>query len=164
MLGPRFGKQMGAVVGKINGFGEAEIKTIEQEGRINISLNEKNIILDLNEVEITSKDIEGWLVAHGNGMTVALDISLTEDLINEGIARELVNRIQNIRKEAGLEVTDKINISFLADEDLKEKIDKNSSYICAETLGVSIDFPQELKQGTEVVFDNIKTQITIKKI
>ncbi|MEK9604207.1 MAG: isoleucine--tRNA ligase [Flavobacteriaceae bacterium] len=164
VLGPRFGKQMGAVVGKINGFGEAEIKTIEQEGRINISLNEKNIILDLNEVEITSKDIEGWLVAHGNGMTVALDISLTEDLINEGIARELVNRIQNIRKEAGLEVTDKINISFLADEDLKEKIDKNSSYICAETLGVSIDFPQELKQGTEVVFDNIKTQITIKKI
>lgn len=164
VLGPRFGKQMGAVVEKINGFGEAEIKTIEQEGKINIRLNEKNIILDLNEVEITSKDIEGWLVAHGNGVTVALDISLTENLINEGIARELVNRIQNIRKEAGLEVTDKIKISFLADKDLKEKIDKNSSYICAETLGVSIDFPQELEEGTEVVFDNIKTQLTIKKI
>ena len=134
MLGPRFGKEMGTVVAKINGFGEAEIKTLEQEGEINIRLNEKNIILDLNEVEITSKDIEGWLVAHGNGLTVALDISLTEELIDEGIARELVNRIQNIRKEAGLEVTDKIDISFLADEVLKEKIEKNSKYICSETL------------------------------
>ena len=164
VLGPRFGKEMGVVVGKINAFGEDEIKILEQEGKINISFNEKNIILDLSEVEITSKDIEGWLVAHGNGLTVALDISMTEELIDEGIARELVNRIQNIRKDAGLEVTDKINISFLASDELKEKIDKNSDYICSETLGGEIDFPLEMNKGTEVVFDNIKTQITIKKI
>ena len=79
-------------------------------------------------------------------------------------ARELVNRIQNIRKDAGLEVTDKINISFLASDELKEKIDKNSDYICSETQGGKIDFPLEMNKGTEVVFDNIKTQITIKKI
>ena len=164
VLGPRFGKEMGVVVGKINAFGEDEIKILEQEGKINISFNEKNIILDLSEVEISSKDIEGWLVAHGNGLTVALDISMTEELIDEGIARELVNRIQNIRKDAGLEVTDKINISFLASDELKEKIDKNSDYICSETLGGKIDFPLEMNKGTEVVFDNIKTQITIKKI
>ena len=164
VLGPRFGKDMGKVVGKINAFGEAEIRTLEKEGKINIPLNEKNIILDLSEVEITSKDIEGWLVAHGNGLTVALDISLTEDLINEGIARELVNRIQNIRKDAGLEVTDKIDISFLADDDLKERIENNSAYIRSETLGEKIDFPTEISNGTEVVFDNIKTKITIKKI
>ncbi|MBT3444437.1 MAG: isoleucine--tRNA ligase [Flavobacteriaceae bacterium] len=164
VLGPRFGKEMGVVVGKINAFGEDEIKILEQEGKINISFNEKNIILDLSEVEITSKDIEGWLVAHGNGLTVALDISMTEELIDEGIARELVNRIQNIRKDAGLEVTDKINISFLASDELKEKIDKNSDYICSETQGGKIDFPLEMNKGTEVVFDNIKTQITIKKI
>ncbi len=164
VLGPRFGKEMGVVVGKINAFGEDEIKILEQEGKINISFNEKNIILDLSEVEITSKDIEGWLVAHGNELTVALDISMTEELIDEGIARELVNRIQNIRKDAGLEVTDKINISFLASDELKEKIDKNSDYICSETLGGKIDFPLEMNKGTEVVFDNIKTQITIKKI
>jgi isoleucyl-tRNA synthetase len=115
-------------------------------------------------VEITSKDIEGWLVAHGNGLTVALDISLTEDLINEGIARELVNRIQNIRKDVGLEVTDKIDISFLADDDLKERIENNSAYIRSETLGEKIDFPLQINNGTEVVFDNIKTKITIKKI
>jgi isoleucyl-tRNA synthetase len=164
VLGPRFGKDMGAVVSKINAFGETEIKTIEQEGKINIPFNEKNIILDLSEVEITSKDIEGWLVAHGNGLTVALDISLTEDLINEGIARELVNRIQNIRKDAGLEVTDKIDISFLADDDLKERIENNSAYIRSETLGEEIHFPQVMTDGTEIVFDDIKTQITIKKI
>ena len=164
VLGPRFGKDMGAVVSKINAFGETEIKTLEQEGKINIPFNEKNIILDLSEVEITSKDIEGWLVAHGNGLTVALDISLTEDLINEGIARELVNRIQNIRKDAGLEVTDKIDISFLADDDLKERIEKYSAYIRSETLGEKIHFPQVMTDGTEIVFDDIKIQITIKKI
>ena len=164
VLGPRFGKDMGAVVSKINAFGETEIKTLEQYGKINIPFNEKNIILDLSEVEITSKDIEGWLVAHGNGLTVALDISLTEDLINEGIARELVNRIQNIRKDAGLEVTDKIDISFLADDDLKERIENNSAYICSETLGGDIHFPKVMNDGTEIVFDDIKTQITIKKI
>lgn len=164
VLGPRFGKEMGAVVAKINAFTDNDIKILEQQGQINIILNEKNVILDLSEVEITSKDIEGWLVAHGNGQTVALDVSLTEELIDEGIARELVNRIQNIRKDAGLEVTDRINISFLADPDLKQKIEKNSRYICSETLGEKIDFPQEMEAGTEVEFDDIKTQITINKI
>ena len=164
LLGPRFGKDMGQVVNKINAFGEEEIKTLEREKKINIRLNEKNLILELSEVEITSKDIEGWLVAHGNGLTVAIDITLTEDLINEGIARELVNRIQNIRKDTGLEVTDKINISFLADDDLKERIKNNIAYIRSETLGEKIDFLEKMNHGTEVVFDNIKTQITIKKI
>ena len=89
---------------------------------------------------------------------------MTEDLKDEGIARELVNRIQNIRKDSGLEVTDKIYISFLADESLKEKIHKNRKYICSETLGEKINFPNKMNRGTEVIFDNIKTQITIKKI
>jgi len=163
-LGPRFGKDVAQVVGKINAFGDAEIKTLERDQKININLNEKNIILELNEVEITSKDIEGWLVAHGNGLTVALDITLNEDLVNEGIARELVNRIQNIRKDAGLGITDKIDISFLANTDLKERIENNIAYIRSETLGEKIDFLEKMNDGTEVVFDNIKTQITIKRI
>ena len=163
-LGPRFGKDVAQVVDKINAFGDAEIKTLERDQKININLNEKNIILELNEVEITSKDIEGWLVAHGNGLTVALDITLNEDLVNEGIARELVNRIQNIRKDAGLGITDKIDISFLANADLKERIENNIAYIRSETLGEKIDFLEKMNDGTEVVFDNIKTQITIKRI
>ena len=164
VLGPRFGKDVGQVVAIINAFGDAEIKILEQDQKININLNEKNIILELSDVEITSKDIEGWLVAHGNGLTVALDITLNEDLINEGIARELVNRIQNIRKDSGLEVTDKIEISFLANTDLKQRIENNITYILTETLGEKIDFPEKMNDGTEVAFDNIKTQITIKKI
>ncbi len=163
-LGPKFGKEMGNVVAKINTFTPNEIKTLEDQGKISISLNEKNINLELNEVEISSKDIEGWLVAHGNGLTVALDISLTEDLIDEGIARELVNRIQNIRKDNGLEVTDRIDITFVADESLKQKIDKNIEYICSETLGEKIHFMEKMEYGTEVAFDDIKTRITIKKI
>jgi isoleucyl-tRNA synthetase len=164
LLGPRFGKEMGRVVAIINSFGEKEIKTLEETGKINISLNEKKINLELGEVEISSKDIEGWGVAHGNGITVALDVSLTEDLIDEGIARELVNRIQNIRKEAGLAVTDRIIITFLADPSLKEKINKNNAYICSETLAENIEFNDDLEDGNEVVFDLIKAQITIKKI
>ena len=164
LLGPRFGKERGRVVGIINSFGEKEIKTLEETGKINISLNEKKINLELGEVEISSKDIEGWGVAHGNGITVALDVSLTEDLIDEGIARELVNRIQNIRKEAGLAVTDRIIITFLADPSLKEKINKNNAYICSETLAENIEFNDDLEDGNEVVFDLIKAQITIKKI
>ena len=163
-LGPKFGKEMASVVSIINGFNPSEIKTLEDVGEISIKLNEKNIILDLSEVEIFSKDIEGWLVAKGNGLTVALDISLTEDLLNEGIARELVNRIQNIRKDIGLEVTDKIEISFLAENSLKEKIEKNRKYICSETLGEKISFIEKMESGTEVFFDDIKTRITIKKI
>ena len=164
LLGPRFGKEIGKVVAIINSFGEKEIKTLEETGKINISLNEKKINLELGEVEISSKDIEGWGVAHGNGITVALDVSLTEDLIDEGIARELVNRIQNIRKEAGLAVTDRIIITFLADPSLKEKINKNNAYICSETLAENIEFNDDLEDGNEVVFDLIKAQITIKKI
>jgi isoleucyl-tRNA synthetase len=163
-LGPKFGKEMASVVSIINGFNPSEIKALEDVGEISIKLNEKNIILDLSEVEVFSKDIEGWLVAKGNGLTVALDISLTEDLLNEGIARELVNRIQNIRKDIGLEVTDKIEISFLAENSLKEKIEKNNKYICSETLGEKISFFEKMESGTEVFFDDIKTRITIKKI
>ena len=128
-------KDIGQVVAIINAFGDAEIKILEQDQKININLNEKNIILELSDVEITSKDIEIWLVAHGNGLTVALDITLNEDLINEGIARELVNASKNIRKDSGLEVTDKIEISFLANTDLKQRIENNITYMLTETLG-----------------------------
>ena len=131
---------------------------------MSLFVNKKNIILDISDVEISSKDIEGWLVAHGNGLTVALDISLTETLIDEGIARELVNRIQNIRKDSGFAVTDKINISFSADEGLKEKIINHRDYILSETLGENLDFQESLDSENEVIFENMKTLITIKNI
>src|SRR5690606_1308546 len=97
-LGPRFGKDMKAVGAAIPGFDQKQIAALEKDGEITVSINEKNTTLALDDVIITSQDIEGWLVANANGVTVALDVTITPDLKNEGIARELVNRIQNIRK------------------------------------------------------------------
>ena len=137
---------------------------MENKGESTFKIDNTDVIIYLDDVEINYKDIEGLSVASGNGITIALDLKLNDSLINEGIARELVNRIQNIRKDAGLGITDKIDISFLANADLKEKIENNITYIRSETLGEKIDFLEKMNDGTEVVFDNIKTQITIKRI
>jgi isoleucyl-tRNA synthetase len=117
----------------------------------------------LEEVEISSQDIEGWLVANSNGITVALDISISEELRQEGIARELVNRIQNIRKDSGFEVTDKIKVQLKRNGDLEEAILKNETYIKSETLTDSLVFVDDLENGIEIEFDEIKTRIVINK-
>ncbi|MCW8979742.1 MAG: class I tRNA ligase family protein, partial [Altibacter sp.] len=109
-LGPRFGPDMKMVAQAITNFGQEEIIILEKEGEISLSVNEKNITLTLDDVVIRSQDIEGWLVANANGITVALDVTITPDLRNEGIARELVNRIQNMRKDSGFEVTDRVDV------------------------------------------------------
>jgi isoleucyl-tRNA synthetase len=109
-LGPRFGKDLKSVVQVISQLNTEQINLFEEKGQLEVQLNEKNIILESSDVEILFKDIEGWQVAQGAGMTVALDITLSPELKKEGIARELVNRIQNHRKESGLEVTDRIEI------------------------------------------------------
>src|SRR5690606_10436682 len=102
---------------------------------------------------------EGWLVANANGITVALDITITDALRKEGISRELVNRIQNIRKESGLEVTDKIKVVLEDQKDIREAILANESYIKSETLTHTLEFVDEVKEGTEVEFDGLKTQV-----
>jgi isoleucyl-tRNA synthetase len=109
-LGPRFGKDMRFVASAINAMNAADITTIENEGKITVDINGKSVTLAPEDVEITSQDIEGWLVASSGPLTVALDVTLNDALKNEGIARELVNRIQNLRKDSGFEVTDKIEV------------------------------------------------------
>ena len=120
--------------------------------------------MQLSDVEITSQDIEGWLVANANGLTVALDVTISDELRKEGIARELVNRIQNIRKDQDFEVVDKIEITFENHPVIQEAISANESYIKAETLTSNICFNDKLTNGTEIEFDEIKTKISIKKI
>ncbi|MGB5553157.1 MAG: isoleucine--tRNA ligase, partial [Flavobacteriaceae bacterium] len=115
VLGPKFGKDMKHVAQAISALGQEDIQKIEQEGELTIKVENKITILQLNDVEISSQDIEGWLVASSGALTVALDVTLNESLRQEGIARELVNRIQNMRKDSGYEVTDKINIKLLKD-------------------------------------------------
>ncbi len=162
-LGPRFGKDMGLIAKEIQGFSSDQINKFEREGEISVIIQEKSIILTLEEVEISSQDIEGWLVANSNGITVALDISISEELHQEGIARELVNRIQNIRKDSGFEVTDKIKVQIQRNGDLETAVLNNEAYIKSETLTDILVFVDELESGVVIEFDEITTRIAINK-
>ncbi len=162
-LGPRFGKDMGLIAKEIQGFSSDQINKFEREGEISIIIQEKSIILTLQEVEISSQDIEGWLVANSNGITVALDISISEELHQEGIARELVNRIQNIRKDSGFEVTDKIKVQIQRNGNLETAVLNNEAYIKSETLTDSLVFVDQIEGGVAIEFDEITTRIAINK-
>jgi isoleucyl-tRNA synthetase len=162
-LGPRFGKDMGLIAKEIQDFSSEQINKFDKEGKITLVISGNSITLSLEDVEISSQDIEGWLVANANGITVALDITITEELRKEGIARELVNRIQNIRKDSGFEVTDKIKVRLQKSSSLEEAINSNIAYIKSETLTETLVFEDEIKNGTEIEFDDIKTMILISK-
>ncbi|MEO6178083.1 MAG: isoleucine--tRNA ligase [Flavobacterium circumlabens] len=162
-LGPRFGKDMGLISKQIQSFSSDQINQLDKQGTLDIVIAGNNVTLSLEDVEITSQDIEGWLVANSNGITVALDITITEDLKKEGIAREVVNRIQNIRKDSGFEVTDKIKVQIKRTGLLEEAILKNEDYIKSETLTDNLVFTDALESGIEIEFDDIKTMILISK-
>ncbi|OAB31387.1 Isoleucyl-tRNA synthetase [Flavobacterium fryxellicola] len=162
-LGPRFGKDMGLISKEIQGFSKEQIGQLDKEGSLDIVIAGNNVTLTLEDVEITSQDIEGWLVASSNGITVALDITISEVLKQEGIARELVNRIQNIRKDSGFEVTDKIKVQLKRNGHLEEAILKNEDYIKSETLTSDLVFVDVLELGIEIEFDDIKTMLLISK-
>jgi isoleucyl-tRNA synthetase len=163
-LGPKFGKDMRLIAVEVQKFSQEDINKIEKDKNIILDINGKNIILELSDVEISSKDIEGWLVANEGLLTVALDVTITEDLRKEGIARELVNRIQNARKDSGLEVTDTIKLTVLNFENLQKSITENKAYIMSETLTKELVFVDELNNGTEIEFDTIKSKILIEKM
>ncbi|MDM1347148.1 isoleucine--tRNA ligase [Myroides marinus] len=162
-LGPRFGKDMGLIANKIQGFGQEEIAELERKGEITLDISDKSVNLTVADVEITSQDIEGWLVANEGGLTVALDITISPELRKEGISRELVNRIQNIRKDSGLEVTDKITVKILEEKEIKEAVLANEDYIKSETLTHTLEFVTELSEGVDVEFDELKTRVLILK-
>ena len=162
-LGPRFGKDMGLIAKEIQGFSATQINQLDKEGSLSIVISGNSIILSLEEVEISSQDIDGWLVANSNGITVALDITISDELKQEGIARELVNRIQNIRKDSGFEVTDKIKVHLQKNLELETAVKANEFYIKSETLTESLVFEESIDNGTEIEFDEIKTKILITK-
>ena len=163
-LGPKFGKDMRFIAAEVQRFNQEDINKIENNGNITLDINGKNIILERSDVEISSKDIEGWLVANEGALTVALDVTITEDLRKEGIARELVNRIQNARKDTGLEVTDKIKLTVLNYQNLQQSIMDNRAYIMSETLTKELVFVDKLIGGTEIEFDIVKSKILIEKV
>ena len=162
-LGPRFGKDMGLIAKEIQSFSQEQINELDKAGELTITSSGKSITLTVEDVEISSQDIPGWLVANSNGITVALDITISEELRKEGIARELVNRIQNIRKDSGFEVTDKIKVQILKNDSIEQAVLANESYIKSETLTNELIFVSEINNGTEIEFDEIKTILLISK-
>jgi isoleucyl-tRNA synthetase len=162
-LGPRFGKDIGLISKEIQGLSQEQISRLDKAGSIDIVISGNSITLSLEDVEISSQDIEGWLVANSNGITVALDITISEELKEEGIARELVNRIQNIRKDSGFEVTDKIKVHLQKNSELEKAVKANEAYIKSETLTETLLFEDAIINGTDIEFDEIKTKITITK-
>jgi isoleucyl-tRNA synthetase len=162
-LGPKFGKDMKLIASKVNQFTAEDIKNIEVEGNFVIN---HDITIDLSDVEISSADIPGWQVMSQDGITVALDVTISDNLHEEGLARELVNRIQNIRKDKDFKVTDKIEITVEKNEAMENAITNNFSYICGETLANSLEVVNDLKNekiNIDLV-DGISLNIDIKKI
>jgi isoleucyl-tRNA synthetase len=166
VLGPKHGKlmkQISAVVGQMS---QEDITTIEANNAFPIEINGEEIVLTVEDVDIVSEDIPGWLVANEGNLTVALDITVTEALRQEGIAREFINRIQNIRKESGFEVTDKVNIQISKHEAINDAIAKFSDYIGSQTLANSVELVDNLEQNSATLVeleDKVSTFIRIEK-
>ncbi len=166
-LGKRYGKFMKAIQKHAEEHGEIVISSIEKEGSYHFVEEGFEIVLLPEDVEIIPIDIPGWKVANSGNITVALDVRIDEELLQEGIAREVVNRIQNIRKDKNLEVTDRINVRIKENKAINSAISNNLDYICAETLASSLELVKELdpEEGTLVEVDeDIKTLISIKKL
>ncbi|PNQ74958.1 isoleucine--tRNA ligase [Hanstruepera neustonica] len=162
-LGPRFGKDMKLIAAQVNSFTADDIKKIEQKGVLDVEINGKSITLELEDVEISSQDIEGWLVANEGALTVALDVTISDDLRKEGIARELVNRIQNLRKDSGFEVTDRIDVQLQKEDSIVKAVNSNMDYIKAETLTEELEIMDQINNGIEIAFDDINTKLFIQK-
>ncbi len=162
-LGQQYGKQMKLITAAIQQFDQEQIKTFETQKSFELQLDGQTVTLGLEDVEITSEDIPGWSVANEGGLTVALDINITEELRQEGIARDLVNRIQNLRKDMGLDVQDKIKIS-VADTDalVNAALQANKAYVCGETQATALEITPALTGGVQMDLDEHSVQVKIE--
>ena len=164
-LGPKYGKYMKQISSLIADMGQNDIFTFEKNGRYEIRIGEENIVLGLEDVEILSEDIPGWLVANEGSLTVALDINVTQELKEEGIARELINRIQNLRKESGFDVTDKIRLQIGSHAEIDEAVGHFSSYIASQVLADSVELTESRGENSkDIEIDEIRTFIEIEKL
>ncbi|MFO7979048.1 MAG: isoleucine--tRNA ligase [Bacteroidales bacterium] len=166
-LGPRYGKMMKQIAAAIGAFGQDQIAQLENEQQMTLSLDGQQIEITLNDVEILSEDIPGWLVANEGNLTVALDVTISEQLRQEGIARELINRIQNLRKEMGLEVTDQIEVFVEKQDTITEAVLNNNEYICSETLATRLIYSNSIDDSRKTAVeltDDIQTHVLIEKM
>jgi isoleucyl-tRNA synthetase len=162
-LGKKLGPKMKAVSAALAAFSQDDILKIEKQGQYNLSIDGETVMLQLSEVEITSEDIPGWTMANKGPLTVALDITVTPELENEGNAREFVNRIQKIRKESGFELTDRIVVKVAASNGLKNSLAQFNDYICAEILADKLELVPEIDDGTEIEINDISLKVIVLK-
>jgi isoleucyl-tRNA synthetase len=162
-LGGKLGPNMKAASTIIGNFSQLEIANLEKNGKIEILLNENSVEIELNEVEIAAEDIPGWSVASKGSLTVALDIVLSDDLKQEGEAREFVNRVQNIRKDNGFDLTDRIFVKLLDSNGLKQSIINYNDYICREILADVIEWVPEMHDGIAIDVNDILLKVVVTK-
>ena len=162
-LGPKFGKQMKAVAAAVAEMSQEAIAELEKNGKYTFDLGGAEAVIESADVEIFSEDIPGWLVANEGKLTVALEVTVTAELRREGIARELVNRIQNIRKSSGFEITDKIKLTLSKNPQTDDAVNEYNSYICNQVLGTSLTLADEVKDGTELNFDDFSLFVNVVK-
>ena len=163
-LGPKFGKQMKAVAAAVSGMTQEEIARLEREGSYTFILDGAEAVVEAADVDIFSEDIPGWLVANEGRLTVALEVTVTDELRREGIARELVNRIQNIRKSSGFEITDKIDIVLSKNPNTDDAVTEYNTYICNQVLANSLTLADEVADATELSFDDYSLMIKVTKL
>ncbi|MBS1621716.1 MAG: isoleucine--tRNA ligase [Bacteroidetes bacterium] len=162
-LGKKLGPKMKAVTASLALFSQEEIQKLEKQGNYTLIIDGESLILERAEVEISSNDIPGWMVANKGLLTVALDITLTPELKREGDAREFVNRIQNIRKDNGFELTDRIEVKVAVNNGLKESLAQFKTYICAEILADNLEILPEIEGGTEIEVNDVSLKVIVSK-
>ncbi len=162
-LGPRYGKIMKSLAAAIQSMTQDDINTFETAGTFTLQVEGENAALALDDVEIISEDIPGWLVANEGRLTVALDITITEELRKEGLARELVNRIQNMRKSNGYDIIDKIHVTILSNEEIDEAVNEFSNYIANQVLAESVEVVDVISDATDLDFEDFNVSVKIEK-
>jgi isoleucyl-tRNA synthetase len=165
VLGPKYGKEMGKISAKVNQMTAEDIQKLEKDKQIEIDLGDKKVILTTAEIDVTAKEITGWTIAQQDDVLVALDINISDELKREGIARDLVNRIQNLRKDSGLKVNDRINLYIAQNETLQDAVDSMKNYIKSETLIDNIIWVEALndEQTVDLEIDEIRSKMKIEK-
>ena len=162
-LGKKLGSKMKTVSALLSQFDQDQIRKLEKDGQYNLLVDGDDLILQTSDVEITSEDIPGWLVASKGQLTVALDVTISEELEHEGNAREFVNRIQKIRKDSGFELTDRIEVQVAAENGLKNSLAQFKDYICAEILADKLEFLTENNSGMEIEVNDIQLKVIVSK-
>jgi isoleucyl-tRNA synthetase len=163
-LGPKCGKSMKEVAALLQCMSQENIAEFEKTGKVTLNIAGTNVVVEKTDVEIQSEDIPGWLVANNDNLTVALDITITDDLLKEGIAREFVNRIQNLRKTAGFDITDKIKVKIEKLDVINDAVNAYAGYIAAQTLANEVELVDKIEKPTVLDFDDFNVNILVEKV